>query len=417
MKNEFTNTEHQPDEFSLSVRKKLENHQLAFEPDLWDSIQKAIEAPKKRRIPLWWWMPMGSVAVVALILMLRPVTNEISYSTKSISKQTKKTITTKQTSVSFSQNSKSNAEIKSRINRVSSISNVENINSVTTSNPIETTSNLKESGSIAVVQLQKDTTDTFRIEPNKVEIVRNEKSTTKDSIKHPEYLIPPSTETISKKIKENNSKWLLAASFASSSRPGSGFANLDATRLTNALTDVPTNYSTALNAMSFTNITYNTPLSFGFSLRKPLNNTFSAETGLVYTYLVTNYNNPTISDARKELHYLGIPVNLIVNLLNLPKWEIYVSGGGMIEKGIRSYYTQHLYYISQTNTTTTQEGIDGIQLSLNTGAGVSYKIYQNLGIYFEPKLSYFFDNNQPISIRTNQPVILGLNVGLRYQLK
>ena len=87
------------------------------------------------------------------------------------------------------------------------------------------------------------------------------------------------------------------------------------------------------------------PLSFGITVRKHLNNRIALESGLVYTYLYTKLSqNRTISGrATLGLHYLGIPVNLVVNLWDNPNWNVYVSGGFMIEKGVRSVYHVEAY--------------------------------------------------------------------------
>ena len=39
-----------------------------------------------------------------------------------------------------------------------------------------------------------------------------------------------------------------------------------------------------------------------------------------------------------------------------------------------------------------------------------------LGIYIDPSLRYYFDNNQPKSIRTAQPLMFGFEMGLRARL-
>ncbi|MDR1585598.1 MAG: hypothetical protein LBS07_05435, partial [Prevotellaceae bacterium] len=59
--------------------------------------------------------------------------------------------------------------------------------------------------------------------------------------------------------------------------------------------------------------------------------------------------------------------------------------------------------------------IKDVQWSANFSMGTSYKIYRNLGLYIEPSLVYCFDNNQPISIRTRQPLNININIGLQYK--
>jgi len=106
-------------------------------------------------------------------------------------------------------------------------------------------------------------------------------------------------------------------------------------------------------------------------------------------------------------------VNLITELWENSKWEVYLSTGFIAEKGIQSLYVQSQYFGTEVVTTTAKTKINGIQWSINGGVGVSYKIKRQLGIYFEPKFSRYFENNQPVSARTDHPFVFGLSAGLR----
>jgi len=170
---------------------------------------------------------------------------------------------------------------------------------------------------------------------------------------------------------------------------------------------------------NYPDISYHLPLSFGVTVNKELNRTFSVESGIVYTFLSTSFDRSAFpkSNAELRLHYLGIPLNLHTRILGnrLSSWELYLSAGGMVEKGLLSHLVQKTYVdASSANTNTSNEKINGLQWSLNLSPGVDYKIYKNYGIYLEPKLSYYFDNNQPISIRTQHPVVIGINAGIKY---
>ena len=41
---------------------------------------------------------------------------------------------------------------------------------------------------------------------------------------------------------------------------------------------------------------------------------------------------------------------------------------------------------------------------------------KHLGIYLDPSVRYYFNCNQPKSIRTDQPLMLGFEVGARFNL-
>lgn len=176
------------------------------------------------------------------------------------------------------------------------------------------------------------------------------------------------------------------------------------------------NYSEQLRPEECDDISYNIPLSFGITARKQLTEKLSVETGLVYTYLSTNLrrDSPTLIKGKLGLHYLGIPVNLIVDIWENPRWDIYASAGIMAEKGLRSVYTQKVYHTSRDEETTLKSSIPRIQWSASGAFGVSYRLHKDWSIYAEPRISYFFDNNQPISVRTDKPLTLGFGMGIRF---
>jgi hypothetical protein len=62
------------------------------------------------------------------------------------------------------------------------------------------------------------------------------------------------------------------------------------------------------------------------------------------------------------------------------------------------------------------EKVKGLQWSAKAGIGVEYWFIPHMGIYFDPSLVYFFDNKQPLSIRTQQPLQASFEVGLRFKI-
>jgi len=177
-----------------------------------------------------------------------------------------------------------------------------------------------------------------------------------------------------------------------------------------------------LSYESYPDVNYHSPLSFGLTIKKELNQTFSIESGIVYSFLETTFSRqiPQRSTADLQLHYLGIPLNLHTRILRdrLSRWEVYLSTGGMVEKGLFSHFVQKNYLngsnYSSVESFTSNERINGLQWSVSISPGIDYQIYKNYSIYLEPKVSYYFDNNQPVSARTEHPVVIGINAGVRY---
>lgn len=162
-------------------------------------------------------------------------------------------------------------------------------------------------------------------------------------------------------------------------------------------------------------MTHSVPVSFGLTVRKMLNRTVGIESGLIYTYLSTDFEMRGANryDASLKMHYLGIPVNLIVNLNDRKPWNIYVSGGGMVEKGIYFAYKQSSYFSTGAQGKETGS-VSGLQWSLNGSFGFSYNLYKGMNLYAEPGFSYYFDTAQPISRRTDNPFNFNLRIGIRY---
>ena len=167
----------------------------------------------------------------------------------------------------------------------------------------------------------------------------------------------------------------------------------------------------------YQDVVHHLPLSFGITVKKELNQTFAVESGVIYSYITTSFNRQTSprSNADLQLHYIGIPLNVHTRIFgnSLSQWEVYLSTGGMVEKGVLSHFSQKTFY-DTIITVTSDEKIKRLQWSMGISLGVDYQIYKNYSIYFEPKLSYYFDNNQPVSARTEHPVVVGINAGVRY---
>jgi len=162
------------------------------------------------------------------------------------------------------------------------------------------------------------------------------------------------------------------------------------------------------------NIKYDSPFSIGLLVNKRINGSFSIETGLIYSRLGTTYDDTDCkySSIESKLYYVGIPLNFVFDVWKMnSKWKTYVNGGVTIEKGIKSVLSQ---YVSETKQHSRNEDIHGLQCSVSVSAGFSFQLYKNFNLYLEPKISYYFDNIQPISIRTEKKTVVGLNSGIKF---
>ena len=424
----------QPDVFSESIRQKLENHELPVDAACWNEIEASMNAGKKKKvIPFWWWLSGGAaVATLALLLTLRPFSDSNVYVSKTENKKLQnKSITTSLKKEYQNVNFKT---ISGNSTEKTFISNIEHTTKKSAeSNRINSTETRTDTNLTLNKTITTDsTTQNKQTDYNKSNSeIKNQiaelstPTTHKDSattIAKRKY-IPNSLieETKAEPIAKtkNKSEWLLAAAFGSGGSTSMNGTNdfLTADIGNKYFVAAQPNYTSIMAPNDFSQKNFMSPLSFGLTVRKSLNKTFSLESGLVYTYLLSTFEEQNFIsyDANLKLHYLGIPLNIVAQVWKFPKWEVYISGGGMVEKGLQSIYVQHQYIGNRTFTTTAKTKIEGLQWSLNGAVGTTYKLQRNIGIYFEPKFSYFFHNDQPISARTDKPIVIGLTAGLRFQ--
>ena len=164
------------------------------------------------------------------------------------------------------------------------------------------------------------------------------------------------------------------------------------------------------------------PVKVGLTARYNITGRIGVETGLTYSILSSSVkigNSETgknWSTGSQTLHYLGIPLNISFNILNSRYVNIYVTGGGMMEKSISGSIKTDEYVDGKFDRTlTTNISPKGLQWSVNAAAGIQANILPQLGFFVEPGVSHHFKNSSRVrSIYTDKPTDFSLGFGLRY---
>lgn len=164
------------------------------------------------------------------------------------------------------------------------------------------------------------------------------------------------------------------------------------------------------------------PVKVGLTARYNITGRLGVETGLTYSILsssVKTGNSETgknWSTGSQTLHYLGIPLDISFNILNSRYVNIYVTGGGMMEKSISGSIKTDEYVDGKFDRTlTTNISPKGLQWSVNAAAGIQANILPQLGFFVEPGVSHHFKNSSRVrSIYTDKPTDFSLGFGLRY---
>lgn len=164
------------------------------------------------------------------------------------------------------------------------------------------------------------------------------------------------------------------------------------------------------------------PVKVGLTARYNITGRLGVETGLTYSILsssVKTGNSETgknWSSGSQTLHYIGIPLNISFNILNSRYVNIYVTGGGMMEKSISGSIKTDEYVDGKfARTLTAKISPKGLQWSVNAAAGIQANILPQLGFFVEPGVSHHFKNGSRVrSIYTDKPTDFSLGFGLRY---
>lgn len=163
------------------------------------------------------------------------------------------------------------------------------------------------------------------------------------------------------------------------------------------------------------------PIRIGLSVAYALTDRLSISSGLTYTRLSSDIKDTSRESkyiGEQRLHYVGIPVNVSYKVASSRWISLYGTAGVLAEKCV-SGTTDEGYVENNTMKYTNTHDISSkpLQMSVNAGVGIQFDFIDNVGIYAEPGLSYYFDDGSALqTIYKEKPLNFNLNVGVRFRL-
>ena len=158
--------------------------------------------------------------------------------------------------------------------------------------------------------------------------------------------------------------------------------------------------------------TYGVPFTLGLGVRFYLVGGLSIGTGIDYSLLTRTFTGKydgTAGNVSHTLQYIGVPLGLYYDLLSFDKVKFYVYGLGEAEYCISNRYT--LYASPNVSCS---DKVEKLQYSVGAGLGLEFRLSRMLGLYIDPGLRYYFPCDQPKSVRTDKPVSVNFDAGLRF---
>ena len=170
---------------------------------------------------------------------------------------------------------------------------------------------------------------------------------------------------------------------------------------------------------------FSIPVSAGIGLRYNFTKRWSIGSGLQYTNMSRSFTGDYTeyqdagdvfslenTDINNMQHWLGIPLNVYYEILPDSKWSVHCFAGADVEYLLQNHYLVH----TSGNDIHVSESGHGLQFSVGAGIGVEYRITPNFGLFLDPSIRYYFDNHQPRSVRTIQPLRMDFQAGVRFTL-
>lgn len=179
----------------------------------------------------------------------------------------------------------------------------------------------------------------------------------------------------------------------------------------------------SMNAVLFdsqlpkTDISHKIPVSFGLSVSRYLNNRFSLQTGLSYSFLSSEWttNSRYHGESKQKLHFIGLPLSVTYKIAEWERFQFYAAAGGMTEVNVAGKVRTRLFsdgdlIESQTQRRRMKEWL----WSVNTRVGVNYPIIRFVSAFAEVGADYYFDNGSTIeTVHSDKPFNVSLQLGFR----
>lgn len=164
--------------------------------------------------------------------------------------------------------------------------------------------------------------------------------------------------------------------------------------------------------------TYGIPFSLGVGFRYYFLPRLSIGSGVDYSLLTRTFTGrytdmeSMASESGSVLHsvqYLGIPIGLYYDVIGTDKVKLYTYALGEVEWCIANNYT--LYSSPDIRCS---DPVKSPQYSIGGGLGIEFALSRRVGLYVDPGVRYYFPCDQPKSIRTDKPMMINLDAGLRF---
>jgi len=152
------------------------------------------------------------------------------------------------------------------------------------------------------------------------------------------------------------------------------------------------------------NYIHKKPLNFGISISKELTPTYFISSGLFYSFLSSDLVYTDGNKITQKLVYITIPLVLNYKFISNSIYTLYLGVGGGVGKCIYGKLGDKKLKNNK------------LQVSISSNLGFQLEISHHFGIYVEPKIAYYFDDNSGIeSYWKDNKLNFNFQLGFRFK--
>lgn len=162
---------------------------------------------------------------------------------------------------------------------------------------------------------------------------------------------------------------------------------------------------------------YDAPVTIGLAVNKKMNDRWSLETGLQYTFLKSDFitgNEYRIQETQR-IHYIGLPFRVSYRWGSFRKISFYSTAGIQVDFPLKGKLsTSHITDSIPMNIGSQSLSVPW-QWSVNASTGVQYHFTPHISFYIEPTINYYIPDGSGLrTIRKEHPATFTIPAGLRF---
>jgi len=153
---------------------------------------------------------------------------------------------------------------------------------------------------------------------------------------------------------------------------------------------------------------------------------WSVGTGLSVSSLISEFTTTAGNSIQATIQntlYLGIPLNVQFNILDIRRFQLYATGGPMVELPFYRHTSTGQWVGSQTvESSSSQPRIrpfdpQGWRWSVNLAAGVQFQLFSHGALFVQPGVCWHIPGQgTEEDVYSSRPVAFDLNLGFRFLL-